>query len=210
MVDDGWIVEGAVALLARDLGVRASKDVDVYREGERALALVEAELRRASRLDIGDWFRFDVGPAQAVSNGASGVRLPISAYIGDTVWAGFHVDLVGADIRMTGQPEECRPSRASRCPPLSRADIARTHWSITSRTRWQRPLMDMARTSRTHPPAFETWSTLSQSRSVRQSQRTRRSQRSGPKQSGAALLSRQHSTCPIGHCGNAAMRRCCL
>lgn len=37
-VDDGWIVKGAVALLARDLGVRASKDVDVYHEGKRALA----------------------------------------------------------------------------------------------------------------------------------------------------------------------------
>src|SRR5271163_736319 len=96
MVDDGWIVKGAVALLARQLGVRASKDVDVYREGERAS--VEAELRRATALDIGDWFRFEVGPTQAVSDGAAGVRLPVSAYIGDTVWASFHVDLVGADI----------------------------------------------------------------------------------------------------------------
>jgi len=107
MVDDGWIVRGAVALLARDLGVRASKDIDVYREGERTL--VEAELRRAAELDVGDWFRFEVGATQAVSDGAAGRRLPISAYIGDTVWASFHVDLVGADIRMTGQPEEVPP-----------------------------------------------------------------------------------------------------
>jgi hypothetical protein len=31
LMDDGWIVKGAVALLARDLGVRASVDIDVYR-----------------------------------------------------------------------------------------------------------------------------------------------------------------------------------
>jgi hypothetical protein len=30
IVDDGWVVKGATALLARDLGVRGSLDVDVY------------------------------------------------------------------------------------------------------------------------------------------------------------------------------------
>lgn len=29
LVDDGWIVKGATALLARDLGTRATIDVDV-------------------------------------------------------------------------------------------------------------------------------------------------------------------------------------
>jgi hypothetical protein len=104
MVDDGWIVKGAVALLARDIGVRASKDIDVYREGERAV--IEAELREAAVRDTGDWFRFEVGPTQVVSDGATGVRLPIKAYIGDTLWASFHVDLVGADVRMTGHPDD--------------------------------------------------------------------------------------------------------
>jgi hypothetical protein len=37
---------------------------------------------------------------------SSSARLPIKAYIGDTVWASFHVDLVGADVRMTGHPED--------------------------------------------------------------------------------------------------------
>ncbi len=31
MVDDGWILKGATALLARDLGVRGSLDIDAYR-----------------------------------------------------------------------------------------------------------------------------------------------------------------------------------
>lgn len=103
MVDDGWIVKGAVALLARNLGVRASLDIDVYREGERQV--VEAELREAASRDIGDWFRFEIGQRRVVTDGAAGIRLPVRAYIGETVWASFHVDLVGADIRMTGQPE---------------------------------------------------------------------------------------------------------
>ena len=31
LVDQDWIVKGATALLARDIGVRGSLDVDVYR-----------------------------------------------------------------------------------------------------------------------------------------------------------------------------------
>jgi hypothetical protein len=65
--------------------------------------------RRAAAFDIGDWFLFEVGPRQSVSDTAAGVRLPIDTLIGDTVWARFHVDLVGADIRMTGQPDEMPP-----------------------------------------------------------------------------------------------------
>jgi hypothetical protein len=104
LVDDGWVVKGATALLARDLGVRASIDVDVYRAGARDV--VERELREAATRDIGDWFRFEVGVRQTVSDGAAGVRLPVTAYIGTTQWVAFHVDLVGADLRMTGQPEK--------------------------------------------------------------------------------------------------------
>jgi hypothetical protein len=112
-VDDGWIVKGAAALLAREIGVRASIDIDVYRA--KALGIVEAELREAADRDIGDWFRFDVGPSQPTGDGSPGVRLPVSAYIGPTQWARFHVDLVGSDIVMTGTPENV--------PPLARVAI---------------------------------------------------------------------------------------
>lgn len=106
-IDDGWIVKGAAALLARDLGMRATIDVDVYRA--RAREVAEAELREAASRDIGDWFRFEIGARRPVGNGDAGVRLPTTAYVGPTEWAKFHVDLVGSDLRMTGEPEPTPP-----------------------------------------------------------------------------------------------------
>lgn len=67
LVDRGWVVKGATALLARDIGVRATVDIDVYRE--RAREQAEAELREAASSDIGDWFRFDLGPGRPVTDG---------------------------------------------------------------------------------------------------------------------------------------------
>ena len=64
-VDDGWIVKGAAALLAREIGVRASIDIDVYRA--KALEIAEAELRAAAARDIGDWFRFKADSVAATS-----------------------------------------------------------------------------------------------------------------------------------------------
>lgn len=112
-VDDGWIVKGAAALLARDIGVRASIDIDVYRA--KALEIAEVELREAADRDIGDWFRFDLGPSQLAGDGSPAVRLPVIAYVGTTEWARFHIDLVGSDIVMTGIPETV--------PPLARVAI---------------------------------------------------------------------------------------
>jgi len=79
LVDDDWIVKGATALLARNLGVRATIDVDVFRAVTQEVA--EADLREAARRDIGDWFRFDVGPARPVSDGAAGTRFPVTAFL---------------------------------------------------------------------------------------------------------------------------------
>lgn len=107
LVDSSWIVKGATALVARDIGVRGSLDIDVYRE--KAREVTEAELREAADRDIGDWFRFELGTSQVSTDGAKGIRIPVIAHVGATVWAQFHVDLVGADLRMTGQPEEVPP-----------------------------------------------------------------------------------------------------
>jgi len=106
-VDDRWIVKGATALLARDIGVRGTIDVDVYREAAHGLA--EADLRAAAATDIGDWFRFELGPAQAMQDAERGACIPVTAYVGSAIWAEFHVDLVGSDLRMTGTPEDVPP-----------------------------------------------------------------------------------------------------
>jgi len=104
LMDDGWIVKGAVALLARELGVRASIDIDVYRA--KSVDAAEADLREAAALDIGDWFRFEIGPRGTIGEGITGVRLHVTASVGQTVWAQFRVDLVGSDLSMVGEPDQ--------------------------------------------------------------------------------------------------------
>ncbi len=104
LMDDGWIVKGAVALLARDLGVRASVDIDVYRA--KRVIDAEADLREAAARDIGDWFRFEIGPRGTIGEGITGVRLHVTAFVGETVWAQFRVDLVGSDLNMLGEPDQ--------------------------------------------------------------------------------------------------------
>lgn len=105
-VNDAWVVKGATALIARDLGVRGTIDVDVYREASSEIA--ERDLREAATLDLGDWFRFELGPAQEMDDG-KGLRVPVTAYVGVTVWVEFRVDLVGTDLRMTGEVEHVPP-----------------------------------------------------------------------------------------------------
>ncbi|MGI8824560.1 MAG: hypothetical protein ACR2JC_02740 [Chloroflexota bacterium] len=107
LVDEGWVVKGATALLARDIGVRGTIDVDVYREASHEVA--EVDLRAAAATDIGDWFRFELGAVQSMQDAARAGRIPVTAYVGTTVWAKFHVDLVGSDLRMTGAPEDVPP-----------------------------------------------------------------------------------------------------
>ena len=116
LVDQGWIIKGAAALLARDLGVRATIDIDIYRDADVVDA--ERELREAAITDLGDWFDFELGPAQAVSDGAVGLRLPVDALIGPTIWASFHVDLVGAELKMTGEPDDVLPLAPVGMPAL--------------------------------------------------------------------------------------------
>jgi hypothetical protein len=115
-VHGGWIVKGAAALLARDLGVRATVDIDIYRNV--TLELAEAEVRAAAALDIDDWFRFEAGPAQVPSGRAVGARLPVAAYVGATPWAQFHVDIAGPDLRMTGEPDDVPPLVPIVLPPI--------------------------------------------------------------------------------------------
>lgn len=103
-IDESWVLKGATALLARDLGVRGTIDIDVFREV--AIEIAARELREAAALDLGDWFEFEVGPSQPANDAARGLRTPIKASIGATVWSSFHVDLFGAEVTMTGTPDD--------------------------------------------------------------------------------------------------------
>ncbi len=102
LIDDGWLVKGAVALLARDLSLRATKDLDLY--GETPLEVAEAQLRDAASRDIGDWFQFELGPA--VDLGDDRLRIAVTAIVGSSPWVQFHVDLVGQSVAMTGEPDD--------------------------------------------------------------------------------------------------------
>ena len=104
--DDSWVLRGATALLARRIGVRGTRDIDLFRDGDRAAA--ERDLRDSARQDIGDWFRFELAAGQPMLERRRGVRIPVTAYIG-TQWAEFHIDLLGPDVRMTGQPDGVPP-----------------------------------------------------------------------------------------------------
>jgi hypothetical protein len=116
LMDHGWIVKGATALLARNLSARATIDIDILRLSASREA--EAALREAASRDIGDWFRFEVGPSRPVADGGIATRLPITADVGETRWAEFHVDIVGPDVRMTGVPEDVPPLAAIDMPGL--------------------------------------------------------------------------------------------
>lgn len=106
MVSEAWVIKGATALIARNIGVRGTIDVDIYREVSGEVA--ERDLRSAAALDLGDWFRFELGAAQPMEDG-KGLRVPVTAYVGVTVWVEFRVDLVGSDLRMTGDADHVPP-----------------------------------------------------------------------------------------------------
>lgn len=107
-LDDGWVIKGAAALLARRISVRHTIDIDVYHAG--AIADIERRVREAAQADIGDWMTFEVGaPVTVAAVGAQGARVKVRARIGITVWAEFHIDIVGDGIVMTAAPEQVAP-----------------------------------------------------------------------------------------------------
>ncbi|WP_435110350.1 nucleotidyl transferase AbiEii/AbiGii toxin family protein [Nocardiopsis synnemataformans] len=119
LVDNDWIVKGATALLARELAVRRTVDIDIYRGTSREAA--ERDLREAATHDLGDWFRFETGRSTPISDGANGVRIPVTSRLGSTVWTKFHVDVVAENIRMTGVAEDVPPLPPLDVPGLKRS-----------------------------------------------------------------------------------------
>jgi len=111
--DDGWVLKGAAALLAREVSTRATRDVDLYRRTE--LAEAETALREAIALDLGDWFTFEASRSRQMTAGVIGVTFALTARIGIREWESFNVDLVGEAAGMTGEPDTA--------PALARIDL---------------------------------------------------------------------------------------
>jgi hypothetical protein len=104
---DAWVLKGAGALLARLHTARHSADLDRYRRRDQ-LPEAERALRAAVRMDLGDYFTFDLGAARTLQQAGAVRRVPVTVRIGGGEYAHFHVDLI-AGIIMTGQPEPAPP-----------------------------------------------------------------------------------------------------
>jgi hypothetical protein len=111
-------VKGATALLARDIAVRHTIDIDMYRATNRDRA--ERDLRHAASRDLGDWFQFETGRGTPVADAVQGLRVPITATLGTTPWATFHIDIVAETVRMTGTPDDVPPLIPDIIPGLDR------------------------------------------------------------------------------------------
>jgi Nucleotidyl transferase AbiEii toxin, Type IV TA system len=106
---DRWVLKGAGALLARLTTARHSKDVDMFFDATNADVgdAVDA-LQAALRVDLGDHFGFDVTRVSPLQEEAKGARVHVSARLGPTPFATFHIDVVVATA-MTGTPDVVAP-----------------------------------------------------------------------------------------------------
>ncbi len=119
---EAWVLKGATALLARLEGsARHTLDVDLYRRGAR-LDEAEVALRVAASADLSDYFRFTLEPGRRIAEGRATLRVPITAYLGATEFARFHVDLVSGVV-MTGEPDDVSP-----LVPIDLPGIASVHY----------------------------------------------------------------------------------
>jgi hypothetical protein len=69
--------------------------------------------------DLGDQFRFTIGPGRLIAQVGRTLRVPVVAFVGASEFASFRVDLV-AGLTMTGVPERVRPIVAIDLPGLLR------------------------------------------------------------------------------------------
>jgi hypothetical protein len=108
------VLKGAAALLAREVSLRATRDVDLYRRA--GLMETEIAMREGLALDLGDWFTFDAGRSRQMTAGVRGLIISVTARIGIREWESFNVDLVGEAAGMTGEPDTV--------PALARIDLS--------------------------------------------------------------------------------------
>ncbi|SCA64132.1 Uncharacterized protein SCG7086_CE_00060 [Chlamydiales bacterium SCGC AG-110-P3] len=102
--DGGFVLKGGYAMELRLSNARATKDIDLtcllrFREGLGNVGdLILDDLQRLVRVDLGDFFTFQVGEAKMDLANApyGGARYPVSAILDGRRFVGFQLD-VGLD-----------------------------------------------------------------------------------------------------------------
>jgi hypothetical protein len=90
---DRWVVKGGLALQLR-LGDRArmTKDLDVLALTQK-IEVTQA-LREAGKLDLGDWFSFEIAdPTSRPATGFGGLRHSIQSHLDSRTFEQFHIDV---------------------------------------------------------------------------------------------------------------------
>lgn len=87
------------------------------------------KLRGAADRDIGDWFRFEIAQGNPAGDGSEAIRLPVTAYVGPTVWQAFHIDLTGESPRITGEPDEVPPLARLGMPNVEQVGYRVSDWA---------------------------------------------------------------------------------
>lgn len=123
--DSEWLLKGGTGMLARVPSTRATRDIDLYREGY-ALDDAVADLRRLADHDLGDHFRFVYVGHRAIVGGegqpyTDGYQVNFDTYIGAQKKGRISVDLAtGAGL--TAEPTVTAPASALDLPWLIRFD----------------------------------------------------------------------------------------
>jgi hypothetical protein len=122
---DRWVLKGAGALLARLATARHSKDVDVFFNATDAdVGDAVGALQTALRIDLGDYFAFDITRVTPLQEEAKGARAHVNARLGPTSFATFHIDVV-VGTAMTGTPDVVAP-----LTPLDIEGLIRPHYRV--------------------------------------------------------------------------------
>lgn len=97
---EAWVVKGGFALQLRLANrARTTKDVDVAVTKDWTPEQVSTQLRKAVRMNIRDWFEFEVGEPTEAATGAprGGFRFPVRGLLDGRSFETFHMDVAQGD-----------------------------------------------------------------------------------------------------------------
>lgn len=119
--DSEWVLKGGTGILARVSSARATRDIDLFRQGV-TLAASLSDLIRLSKTDIRDHFRFEyVGHTATIGNDAQpytdGCRVRFAIFVGISPRGSLQVDLA-AGAGVTGEVTTTDPANALQLPRL--------------------------------------------------------------------------------------------